>query len=369
MSKKYLLILIAVLLISCNSKSIVETNETEQNDASSIGKEQDAESEIVVLVDAKDHKPVTSYVIGSKKSDEAQSTRADATSQEANETSAKVTESNNTENKATKEASTENSNESEENNMQNEIAANSAYTDKDKMMDQHWDVSEKYTYDETGLLHIKPFIKNNIEINDDVIRNYNEDLELFNKILDDMSNGKEYSELTDEENAVYGEYERGTTPWFVGEFCGWYCVNGFKEALASSTLYSENDKYDVKNITNEYIDSCWAEGVEGDGIGESFTLKSVTPRIPRLIALYNGYSKSEDTYFNNNRIKELKLYVNDNLVALLHLEDTMDEQVFVLERLEATEHDFEFRFEIVSVYKGGLYDDTCLSAIQILDGH
>jgi hypothetical protein len=66
-------------------------------------------------------------------------------------------------------------------------------------------------------------------------------------------------------------------------------------------------EYSVKNIFDEKKDTCWAEGVTGDGIGENITIV-VNKDIGR-IGILNGNAKNLEIYKKNNRINKLKCYL------------------------------------------------------------
>ncbi|MCX6554493.1 MAG: hypothetical protein NTZ12_05685 [Candidatus Aminicenantes bacterium] len=66
-------------------------------------------------------------------------------------------------------------------------------------------------------------------------------------------------------------------------------------------------KYSVKNIFDHKTDTCWAEGVKGNGIGENITIV-VNKDISR-IGIINGNATNPEIYRRNNRIKKLKCYM------------------------------------------------------------
>ena len=167
-------------------------------------------------------------------------------------------------------------------------------------------------------------------------------------------------------------------------------------------IYSAYQLFD-KNLT-----TAWVEGVNGNGIGE-YVLIGRNNDLPDKIHINNGYQKTESLYYKNNRPKTLKLslYVAYHLPGdvtelgkmyqclqypdsiIIHLNDKMGTQVFELpfdikkvksikstgdadfakefeERVdEFIEHEHYFgyiiKLEIVDVYKGSQWDDTCIS--------
>jgi hypothetical protein len=196
--------------------------------------------------------------------------------------------------------------------------------------------------------------------------------------------------------------------------------------LASSELddgspFDELGEYGAHNLFDMDGTTAWVEGVKGDGIGESVYV-GMGDRLNEIICIVNGYQKSGDLYFKNNRPKILRLslfvgfmipgevteiisvcrirqFGNENLITL---KDTLGPQEFKLpfDRLKAVEFeeqskqlfldDFGKKFEeitkscsgcdtvpsvqyilhleIVDVYKGTKWDDTCISDIWFRPG-
>lgn len=186
--------------------------------------------------------------------------------------------------------------------------------------------------------------------------------------------------------------------------CGWPCIIGYDYvAKASSTHESEGElDYSVDNAFDIFYNerqTAWVEGVDGYGIGESVTIREVyaphaywnladeqydyslqaifddTEReLPQSyieqgsyymtrLCIANGYAGSEHLWTRNSRVKTLNMYVNDELYAVLKLEDTIKPQNFNLYGLSAHFGEvMKYTFEIVDVYPGEL-DDTCISGI------
>jgi hypothetical protein len=63
-------------------------------------------------------------------------------------------------------------------------------------------------------------------------------------------------------------------------------------------------RYSVKNLFDDRIDTCWSEGVNGNGGGESITIV-VNKDISR-IGIINGNAANPEIFKKNNRIKKLK---------------------------------------------------------------
>lgn len=180
-----------------------------------------------------------------------------------------------------------------------------------------------------------------------------------------------------------------------GEFCA--MAEGKYEITASSELVSSDGRYAPEHLASFYgrYDT-WAEGVEGNGIGESISITSScsyqyqqdlyaegeakfgdadsTPDIYdgymryTEICIVNGYAKNQTVWEENGRVKRLLMYVEDKPFAYLDLEDTIYPQYFTLpvDAIKAADGvDIHFRFVIEDVYPGTEYEDTCLTGLVV----
>ena len=148
--------------------------------------------------------------------------------------------------------------------------------------------------------------------------------------------------------------------------CSWYCGGGNYEIKSSSSLTESGHlKYSAKSANDLNYKTAWVEGMDGDGIGEylEYYFKNKSPRITSII-ITNGYVKSESTWVNNNRVKKLKMYVNDKPYKILNLEDSRTDQVFEVDTLGRIDSiDMVLKFEILEIYKGLKFDDTAITEI------
>jgi hypothetical protein len=166
-------------------------------------------------------------------------------------------------------------------------------------------------------------------------------------------------------------------------------------------------RYGGHNLFDRNPATCWAEGVPGTGRGE-YVFVSI-PKGDRTIHILNGYHKSQALFMKNNRIKDLALsmYVAvfrpDQTTELFEgydiarygkvkrvtLPDSMKPQTIrfpwdwnEIERFmdqtyaanpktrdlthvpEDLRRKYLVRVEIVDVYPGTKYNDTCISEIR-----
>ncbi len=105
----------------------------------------------------------------------------------------------------------------------------------------------------------------------------------------------------------------------------------------------------------------WAEGVDGDGIGE-WMKKRIAYQTEKVV-LINGYIDPTriDLYEKNSRVKSIEIE-NGNNKWIYDLEDTQEPQILTLpEKVTG-----EIKFTIKDIYPGSMYSDTCIAGIFFL---
>lgn len=143
----------------------------------------------------------------------------------------------------------------------------------------------------------------------------------------------------------------------------------FHDAEANSILSDiydngKNNEYGPYNVLDSSLSTCWAEGESGSGQGCFIKLYSDDVVAVNEIDIMNGYCKTEGLFYKNNRVKELKISFSDGTEKNVMLSSEFSEQPnhIVLDEPVKTTY---IKFEIVSVYEGTAYDDTCISEISV----
>lgn len=162
------------------------------------------------------------------------------------------------------------------------------------------------------------------------------------------------------------------------EGCSVYCAVEKEEisAAASSTLKAKGSiNYDADNVCVQNNFGAWVEGSDGSGIGESIEIKrrlDVSDKAYGIdykeICIVNGYFKNEQVWKNNNRVKTLAFYYNDEYICDLDLKDIYSPQYISLEEYgihAGSGEEVVFKFVIKDVYKGDKYDDTAITGIIV----
>ncbi len=86
-----------------------------------------------------------------------------------------------------------------------------------------------------------------------------------------------------------------------------------------------------------------------------------TAFVPKKLVIQNGYAKTPKTFANNNRVRSAKLIYSDGSEEMISLSDSPSVQVIPLRRTLPT--DF-VKMEILSVYPGKKYNETCISELS-----
>ena len=151
-------------------------------------------------------------------------------------------------------------------------------------------------------------------------------------------------------------------------------VNHASIAISATSEYRErNIIYSANNLLNYKNLQSWVEAAKGSGIGEKLFLEyntktgGVDPSvIPKWkidgIAISNGFVdyKRPFLYEYNNRIKKIRIHFNAFGDFLdINLEDIPQIQFFDFSGRKSE----KIQIEILEVYNGSRYDDTCINLI------
>jgi len=115
--------------------------------------------------------------------------------------------------------------------------------------------------------------------------------------------------------------------------------------------------------------TAWAEGADGQGVGESITFKFPDTQNIVLLCVVNGYALKPDLYNRNSRIRQLQITGGDDRTQVVTLADAgSQERVAVFQPaypdVGGTD---ELTLEILSTYAGtghNRFGDTLLSEIE-----
>jgi len=141
------------------------------------------------------------------------------------------------------------------------------------------------------------------------------------------------------------------------------------DATATSTLASQGKHhYEVQNIKGHSEEgSPWAEGVEGDGIGESLTLNVKRPLPLYSILIRPGYwDYGNDTAWKkNNRVAALEITLNDERTFTETIPDEAFRRPYIIRVRDYTKPVTKIKMVIRGVHRGTQFRDTCISLVEL----
>jgi len=179
-----------------------------------------------------------------------------------------------------------------------------------------------------------------------------------------------YAEGGEGKNVIYRKLtktERDQMPGYVWGDCS-NCLSATDcNIRASSTLPSQGSaNYAAKNMQDDDPTTAWVEGQSDYGIGQYIEFKN--GRTLNSITILNGYQKSPKSFFENSRVKTLRVSENGIDRCLIRLKDEMGAQYINTDKLSFEYNGSEngianLRFTITEVYQGIKYKDVAISEI------
>lgn len=129
---------------------------------------------------------------------------------------------------------------------------------------------------------------------------------------------------------------------------------------ASSTLHkSKAASYEASQVIDGDSATCWCEGVKGNGVGQSFTIRFKKAIEIQSLDILPGYGKSVSAYLENNSVRRAKITFSDGTSITADFSKTS----FV--DLPVTKETTSLTFTILEVFPGSKYNDTCVSEMEI----
>jgi len=153
--------------------------------------------------------------------------------------------------------------------------------------------------------------------------------------------------------------------------------DGFRDAvnvayITSSTYLSPQagNTYEPQNLYDFDLDTVWCEGRTSVGIGEWALYRvrafDYAPNaVITKIEIINGYVKTDDLFYDNSMAKKILVSVDDANLCVLIFDISKEIQQFDVPDITLSTTDAKvIKFEILEVYEGDVYDDTCITAIE-----
>ena len=164
------------------------------------------------------------------------------------------------------------------------------------------------------------------------------------------------------------------------------------EAMGKYEIWS--CRYAAGNLGDKDPATAWVEGVDGQGIGEVIMVPCLD--FDKTVYIWTGYGKSENLFYANSRPKKIRLciirgqdpgitqygIVWEELVVISENEADLEDMNFYQEIVvpefkvdsfyftpfdQVIPYEYFLGLEILEVYPGSKYEDTCISEITSMD--
>ena len=139
---------------------------------------------------------------------------------------------------------------------------------------------------------------------------------------------------------------------------------------ASSTLVPSKDgqSFAVENLRQRYpAELTWAEGVEGDGVGESVTLTVLRPLPLDALLIRPGYhhAQKKALWFLNNRVAACEITLNGEHTFRAEIPDERFNEPYPIPVRGYSKPVKTVRLVITAVHRGTQFRDTCISYLGL----
>ena len=164
-----------------------------------------------------------------------------------------------------------------------------------------------------------------------------------------------------------------SSPFFFGYTGGnkiegiYWNIEEWEWFSSSSHLKENNIEYDASNLTKLKTKEPWVEGVEGYGIGEKIYITN----FGSSFFIINGFISYKKPYLwnQNSRVKKLKMSFVSNpeyMPLEIELENTsLLQKIVIPPNYRGKNQDEKIEIEILEVYEGSKYQDTCINGIIV----
>ena len=159
-------------------------------------------------------------------------------------------------------------------------------------------------------------------------------------------------------------YHHSEDPFFIGNRKTSRRIENLvppRKISATSYLVEKNRTYKPDKLALwGNLNYIWAEGVNGTGIGEQLFLENA---FIRKLYILPGYVsiKRPDLFKKNARPARIKITRGDEILFV----DLKDEAVYQVVEFQKVNKE-RITVEIIDVFEGTLYEDTCISSILCL---
>jgi len=135
------------------------------------------------------------------------------------------------------------------------------------------------------------------------------------------------------------------------------------QMITSVYATSQTEENPVENAFDAREDTMWTEGVWGNGVGEAIEIRLDEYHNVNGLTIYNGSRANHDFYEKYGRVKTIKITFSDGSQRQYEVADNFygTSQVNFINPIRTD----TLKIEILEVYEGTTYQDTCITDINI----
>jgi Caspase domain len=144
-----------------------------------------------------------------------------------------------------------------------------------------------------------------------------------------------------------------------------YCArsgNGETYCVSSVLAPQLGNTYGPNHLFDGNAQTAWVHGSGATGIGAWLAVIFERRRTVESIVVRNGYTKNEDIFSKNTRVRRMQLVFPDGQARSLELADSMSSQTLPVSPPVEAEW---VQLRILEVYQGWKYADTALSELRV----
>lgn len=134
--------------------------------------------------------------------------------------------------------------------------------------------------------------------------------------------------------------------------------------LASETYGNKTYEYSPQKVVDNDMSTCWSEGTDGYGLGESITLYFDYVYEINELCIWNGLCTSEDLFYKNSRLRYITVVLSNGDSYDFECPDGWDNRKTVF-KFNSGVNTSSLTIIIKGVYAGEKYKDTCISEISV----
>lgn len=173
-----------------------------------------------------------------------------------------------------------------------------------------------------------------------------------------------YNQLEAHQKQWIDSLSQADSPYLTGHRSAFQWGSNWEFATSLTHELSKNDEaaYDFNLSTS------WLSQKGSTGIKEKIQLEFLPAGESQIskIKFFPGNMRTEETWRNYSRPKQVKVSINNAEIAILQLQDEMSCQVFDIPTYTTLDKDknITITFEILSIYAGDKFNETAISEIN-----